>query len=55
MERIIKAIEEKMESYENEIYWLKHENNELKRKLDEADNTITALAKQLDISGGKTV
>lgn len=40
MERIIKAIEEKLESQERTIYLQQHEIKELKRKLDEAQETI---------------
>ena len=40
MERIIKAIEEKLASQECTIYVQKHEIEELKRKLAEAEKTI---------------
>lgn len=40
MERIIKAIEEKLASQECTIFVQKHEIEELKRKLAEAENTI---------------
>lgn len=40
MKRIIKAIEEKLASQECEIYVKKHEVEELKRKLAEAEKTI---------------
>ena len=40
MERIIKAIEEKLASHECTIYVQAHEIEELKRKLAEAEKTI---------------
>jgi dihydropteroate synthase len=40
MERIIKLIEEKLESQECTIYLQKHEIKELTRKLEEAEETI---------------
>lgn len=40
MERIIKAIEEKLASQECTIYVQKHDIEELKRKLAEAEKTI---------------
>ena len=40
MQRIINAIEEKLESQECTIYLQKHEIKELTRKLEEAEKTI---------------
>lgn len=40
MQRIIKAIEEKLEAQECTIYVQKHEIEELKRKLAEAEEII---------------
>jgi septal ring factor EnvC (AmiA/AmiB activator) len=40
MERIIKAIEEKLASQETTIYLQKHEIDDLKRKLKEAEEKI---------------
>ncbi len=48
MERIIKAIEEKLESQECTIFCQKHEIENLKRKLKEAEKTIEEYAKTID-------
>ena len=40
MERIIKAIEEKLERQEQTIYWQKRDIEVLERKLAEAEKTI---------------
>ena len=54
MERIIKAIEEKMASDECTIYVQKHEIESLKSKLAEAEKTITEQAKIInDLKGEK--
>lgn len=45
MERIIKAIEEKLASQEFTILVQKHEIEELKKKLAEAEQTIAEQAK----------
>ena len=47
MERIIKAIEEKLESQECTIYVQEHQIEELKRKLAEAEKTIKEQARDL--------
>lgn len=52
MHRIIKAIEEKMESQECTIFVQKHEIEELKRKLAEAEKTIEEQAHTIsDLKG----
>lgn len=48
MERIIKLIEEKMASDECTIYLLKHEIEELNRKIDVAEKTIEEQARIID-------
>lgn len=48
MERIIKAIEEKLASQECTIYLQKHDIEELKRKLAEAEKTIEQQAHIID-------
>jgi predicted RNase H-like nuclease (RuvC/YqgF family) len=47
MQRIIKAIEEKLTQQENTIYWKDCEINDLKRKLEEAEKTIEAQAQEI--------
>jgi hypothetical protein len=52
MERIIKAIEEKMASEELTIYLQKNEIESLKNKLAEAEKTIAAQAQVInDLKG----
>lgn len=52
MERIIKAIEQKLEEQENTIYFQKIEIDNLKRKLCEAEKTIIAQADEIaDLKG----
>lgn len=48
MERIIKAIEEKLAKQEDTIYWRDHEITDLKRKLAEAEKTIKAQAQTIE-------
>jgi FtsZ-binding cell division protein ZapB len=48
MQRIIKAIEEKMASQESTIYVQKCEIEELKRKLEKAEKTIDEQAHIID-------
>lgn len=48
MERIIKAIEEKLASQETTIYLQQHEIADLKRKLGEAEKKIEAYAETID-------
>jgi hypothetical protein len=40
MEKLIKLIEEKLESNEQTIHWQRYEIEDLKRKLAEAEKTI---------------
>lgn len=54
MERIIKAIEEKMASDECTIYLQKHEIEELRNKLAEAEKTIEAQAQVISDLKGAT-
>ncbi len=52
MERIIKAIEEKLASQECTIFVQRHEIEDLKRKLAEAEKTIEAQAMRItDLKG----
>ncbi len=48
MERIIKAIEEKLKAQENTIYIQTWEIEDLKRKLAEAEKTIDEQAHRID-------
>lgn len=48
MERIIKAIEEKLKAQEDTIYIQKWEIEDLKRKLAEAEKTIDEQAHRID-------
>ena len=52
MERIIKAIEEKLTAQENTIYWQKFDIEKLKHQLEEAEKTIEEQAQIIsDLKG----
>lgn len=54
MERIIKAIEEKLASQESTIYLQNHEIEGLRRELENAEKTIEAQARIItDLKGEK--